>query len=354
MPDSKTISFRAPLQGEVQDFLTQVGISCVPTTTALVELVVELSHYEEEGKRLFPNILVCNSLSEALGVVQGTEPLTIGRGEKGAATARLALKRCAPLTREAWAMFVERVEEKEFHYGVFRRPLLPTAVDIRETVASLPADTQGVVLLGQVAERIVEVVGPGEKRLLVHLSAAKATDAAPRGSLAALVTAATINCDEACRESLRTYLSSKLTRALVEGHGALIAVVPLGKNIPSVLREDGRFFATPIELAPVIKGFLGGHDIESIMALNSYAALIEGMLGSDGITVLRSDGALLGYNAFVKSNNTEHTALPSQLLGGARRRAFEVLCKLVEQVELACAFMRSSNGSSEHRGGAAR
>ncbi len=353
MPDSKIISFRAPLQGEVQDFLTQVGIACVQTTSALVELVVELSHYEEEGKRLFPNILVCNSLLVALGVVQGTEPLTIGRGDRGPATAKLALKRCAPLTREAWAMFVERFGEKEFHYGVFRRSSLPTAVDIRETVASLPEDTQGVVLLGQVAERIVEVVGPGERRLLVHLSAARANDAAPKGALAALVTAATANCDDACRESLRTYLSSKLTRALVEGHGALIAIVAAGKEIPSVLSNDGRFFATPIELAPVIKSFLEGHSIESNMALNSYAALIEGMLGSDGITVLRSDGTLLGYNAFVRSNK-DQAALPSYLLGGARRRAFEVLCSLVENGELTCAYMRSSNGSSEHKSGAAR
>jgi hypothetical protein len=84
---------------------------------------------------------------------------------------------------------------------------------------------------------------------------------------------------------------------------------------------------------------------ESRAAVQGRAQLLEGMLRTDGITVLRSDGAIVAYNVFVR-----HGPLPAALLGqpvgGARRRTFETLRSHVG-AELSAAFYRSQDGVAD-------
>jgi len=48
MTEIHTLSFRAQLKGEIGDFIEKSGMACVETTKAMTDLIVELSHYEEE------------------------------------------------------------------------------------------------------------------------------------------------------------------------------------------------------------------------------------------------------------------------------------------------------------------
>ncbi len=337
MPEPRKVSFRATLKGEVGDFVERVGMACLDTTSSIVDLVVELSHYEEEGTALYPKILVCDTLSETLALLQGSTPLEIGRGAKSAATARQALKKCAPLARQGWSIYIER-HQNEFKYGVFREPELPTALDIRNTLAALPIESAKAILACQLAERAVELVATAERHLHLHLSAASADEPPPGASIDALIRAAVQDAPEGVRESLRSYMSTVLGRALLHGHGALMAVLRNGSALPAALAGDGVVLAEPIELAGFVGRFLNGQSTEALLALMSYGALLEGMLGSDGITVLRSDGAIVGYNFFVKrAANADVPA--SQLIGGARRRAFEALCGAVDAGDMVCAFI---------------
>jgi hypothetical protein len=66
------------------------------------------------------------------------------------------------------------------------------------------------------------------------------------------------------------------------------------------------------------------------------------MMATDGITVLRADGCIVGYNIFVRHPETL-TSQPSILVGGARRRTFEVLCAALG-TELTAALIRSQDG----------
>lgn len=94
----RTTSFRAQLKGTLSDFLRRESMQCIHTEEALLELVVSLSHYTEEGNLLFPQILICDDLPLSLSVIQGSEPIEIGKGPKSTSTAKQALKRCAPLS----------------------------------------------------------------------------------------------------------------------------------------------------------------------------------------------------------------------------------------------------------------
>jgi hypothetical protein len=82
----------------------------------------------------------------------------------------------------------------------------------------------------------------------------------------------------------------------------------------------------------------------------AYGNLLQGMLATDGITVLRTDGAILAYNAFVRLQQDE--AGPARAaVGGARKRAHFVLRRLVDEGSLVAAFFRSADGPSEFYGG---
>ena len=69
------------------------------------------------------------------------------------------------------------------------------------------------------------------------------------------------------------------------------------------------------------------------------------MLHSDGITVISSSAQVLGYRYFIKQK--VRGTKPSEVLGGARRRAFLDLKQLVDDHELQGAFIRSSDGHAE-------
>jgi len=341
------ISFRSQLKGEIGDFLEKSRMASVDTIQAMTDLIVELSHYEEEGTPLFPKILLCTSLKDSLGLLQGSTPIEIGKNTAIVSAMKLALKKCAPLARKGWSIYIERCEN-EIKYGVFREPELPTALDIRETLASLPDESVDAILACQMAEKVVEIVGTAGRHLHIHLSATSTEDPPANTALCALIQAIVYNVSDGIRESLRSYLSATIGNALLHGHGALITVIQTGQTLPDSFAGDGVVLPEPIELASIMNIFLATQSIESVLALMSYGALLEGMLGCDGITVMRSDGAIIGYNFFVKDNSGAETPA-SELVGGARLRAFAVLCRAVEAGGANCVFIRSSNGTSEHK-----
>jgi len=97
------ISFRSQLKGEIGDFLENSGMASVETIQAMTDLIVDLSHYEEEGTPLYPKILLCNSLKDTLAFLQGSTPIQVGKNSTIVLAMKQALKKCAPLARQGWA-----------------------------------------------------------------------------------------------------------------------------------------------------------------------------------------------------------------------------------------------------------
>lgn len=169
---TKIVSFRSQLKGTLSDFLKKEDMCCPKTEEGLLDLVVALSHYTEEGHSLFPQVVLCDDLDTTLGLLQCSDPLRIGFGPRGSSTIALALKQCAPLARGGWVIYVQRLHRK-MDYGVFRSPSSPTALDIRDTVQALTQETEHVhiIVANQLAERAVELVGASSGVLHVYLSA---------------------------------------------------------------------------------------------------------------------------------------------------------------------------------------
>jgi hypothetical protein len=335
------ISFRNLLREEIARFLDKHGMTCAATADAMVELVVALGHYHEEGVALFPQVFICDDLDRVLAVLQGQDALIVGEGARMAATMQDALKRCAPLAQGGWAIFINRPEER-FRYGVFRMSAQPLALTPIEGIASSRDADLHVIAAVQAAESVIHLIG-GVDRLEIHMTGENIEEHARlEDPLSVLASAATSDLGGDQRMDSTRYLQNALSRILQRSHGTLIAVVrelPSGRSPLSNHLQ----FSPPIDMAKRVFDYKATRGVEELGALNGAATLLSGALNSDGVTILTSDAKLVAYRAFLPLPAGQ-AALP----GGARRWAFETLCGGAVP-EVISAFYQSQDGRRDCR-----
>jgi len=321
-------------------------MTCPETEEGLLELVVALSDYTEEGQALFPELVICDDLPITLGLLQCSDALRIGSGLRKPETIALALKRCAPLARTGWIVYLLRQPEN-IEYGVFRTSPSPTALDIRDTVLSLGREEEkpNILIASQLADKVVEIVGAKSGILHIHLSATPDDAAPPHDAVDGLIVAACADVEATEKEQVESYLRTTLSNALRQSHGALIGVLKAGIDGKAV-STDGIHFEQPISLTHLVKEHENLRSDQTLGSLIAYAGLLTGMLATDGMVLVDSNARLVGYNLFVQSN-PEGKQQGELVMGGARRRAFKALQECVRGEKLTACFIRSSDGMSE-------
>ncbi len=349
-PDARA-TLRKTLKGELGEFL-EPEVFCPQTVAAITWLVVQLSRYQEEGVVLYPRVVVCADVNAVMARVSGGDLMPLGSGKRCNDTMQSALKKCAPLARDEWIAYVQLSggvagATPTFDYGVFRETGGPIGVSIRDTMVSgdMSAMDGGVVLISQVADRVVELVGARVNTLTYHLSAAEDKEPSPLEAIEELAEAITALFDEDYRENTKTFMSTTLVDALRKGHGALIAIAKPGA-VPGELKLDGgvSLEGAPLDLGATVRTHLQEKTPATLSRAIAHAKLVEGMLATDGITVFESDAKVTRYNVFVKPPPEEGAGQGAS--GGARKRAFAFLKTLVERDALVAAFFRSADGGS--------
>jgi len=334
-----TISFRHLLIDEIRVFLQGEGLLCEPTAEALSELLVTLARYREEGASLFPLVFMGESRESALPALGGVEMIDVGQGPRLVETMQRALKVCAPLGRGGWSIFIER-RPGVFGYGVFRTDGFVLNDTPMERLRQLATPSLRLIGVVQQGENILELRGASGAARLLYLSGAR-SGALPVEAVKTLTGALIRDASPSLQGTLRTFFRHALIEVLRAPHGALIAVVPAGTtSLP--MFSDGTMLARPIEIRASIERYLGGGGEGHRSAIEAAYCLLLSMVGSDGVTVLDSGGAIVGFNLFV-----HHDASPGAgPIGGARRRTFQALSARVGH-ELVAAFYRSQDGAAE-------
>jgi hypothetical protein len=100
----------------------------------------------------------------------------------------------------------------------------------------------------------------------------------------------------------------------------------------------------PIPLANTMIAAISENTATAASLLRSQESLLRGMIGSDGVTILGTDGSIRAFRVFVRPAKN---APVQQVTGGARSRAFEVLRSWVEGKILVAAMIRSQDGRTE-------
>ena len=350
MVTTRTVSFRSQLKGSISDFLHRENMVCPYTEEGLLQLAVALAYYTEEGKPLFPEIVICDDLQMTLSLLQGSDAIHIGEGPLDAATIQLAIKQCATLATTNWLVYIQRFPE-QFHYGIFRSSPSPTAPDARSVVYSLNQETVevSIILASQLATNAVELVGVRSGPLRIYLSAIPDDSPSPSATLTELINACTENVDPSTEEQTKSYLHTSLGSALRRCHGTLIGVLESGNDAPCIT-TDGVMFDRQESISKLIGDHESQRSVETLARLNAYSQLLHGMISTDGMVLISSEAELMGYNLFVQKQMPSNGVGIPRVSGGARRRAFDVLRSFVDDNALRACFIRSSDGLTEFYG----
>ena len=341
---TKVLSFRHLLTGAVHEFLAAQGMGSEEFSDDVTEIIIALSRYHEEGAALFPSVFVCDELQGLLDRLGGCDAVRVGSGPRGTETTRRALKHCAPLGRGPWSIFLVQ-RDGRYEYGVFRSGDFVLSESPMQRLRNLHEPSPRILGVVQLAENVLELRASGGAGRLVHLSGAR-TDMPPATVLLLdLVRVITRDVADDDRDGAVVFFRRVLIDALRSSHGSLIAVLPSGERDLGIF-SDGLLLATPVDVASAVADWRRDGTIAARARVQGLAQLLAGMLSADGITLLSSDGAIVGYNVFLHPGPRADEGPRS--LGGARQRAFRALCAEVGR-GLAAAFVRSQDGHAECR-----
>lgn len=332
------ITFRSKLIGDVHTFCKNSKLGLLNDQLNLVELIVLLSRYQEEGVDLSPRVYITSDVQAMAKMLPGGEQYKLGNSSADQKGIKQALKKCAPLATGDWMIYIADCGET-IEYGVFKGESNPISVSIDSIILSKDNEFRAV-RVSQLAKDCVETNSSHGDRHYIFLNHRDEDSPPPLQFLENLVEAITSDVGEEHREALKSYLNKLLYDALRQSHGCLIAV-SANEKVPDLLSTDGVVLERSIDFYDLVSEVASKRTDSA--QLDSKGTLLKGMLNSDGIIVFNRNAELLAFNCFVKAANAD------EVVGGARKRAFATLSANVGTA-LHAAFMQSQDGWSEFKG----
>ena len=329
------ITLRTHLIGSVTDFCAESAL-CLVTPEILVDLIVRLSRYQEEGVSLFPQVYLTADIDSLIGMLPDGEKLQLASTALTIDGIAEMLKVCAPIATGDWKVFGQ-TSEHAMSFGVFRGSSRPVAVAVDDVLLTGPPATP-VVKVHRVADECVQVRNSKGTCRYIFFNHKREDGPPPLMHVANLIAFITKRVSGRNRDTVQSYLTKLVMEALSEGHGCTWAVTYMG-TFPKILK-DGIFFEDPIDFQSMIAAVLKKTDDVSDEVLIRKAELVKGMLCCDGIALFDEHARLLGYRCFVSLSRKV------RVVGGARKRAFSTLKGHLRR-GLSAVFMQSQDGNTE-------
>jgi len=315
-------SLRETILSQIGSFLFEEGFQSQQyIKEGIFEIINLISDYQEEGRVLFPEILITNDLAllktiPDFKVKIGEQSITIESFKK-------IIKYCAPLCTSEWIIYIE-VKNGMLKYGVTCAELTETTPSLyKQSVGEMKLDIPGcnVAYIHNIGKKTVRVKGL-RNSITVSLSLNDISEISINeiGTLA----------DQICKDVLlkkevaRNFIEKIISDGFKEGHGNLIGVV---KNSPEKIEnlrnhfQEGIYLPEPIDLLALLLAFETEKSGENSVALRQHAAIVKSMCNNDGIAIFTTDGKLIAYHIIVNKNFIPDEAKKT-ISGGARTQAF--------------------------------
>lgn len=313
------------------------------TSEGLLTLVDLIADYYEEGRHLYPEVVVTNDMSffktmPSYIVDVKKDPLEVNSFKN-------ALKLCAPLAVERWVIFIE-INSDHIRFGVLSTETTETTLSLyRQTLDKdlFPRDSTFAYIRG-IGQKIVEIRGlRNGLRIYLNLNPPKKISDNPVTMISAAIASGIKGSDP---ERLPLFFEKLIDESIKAGHGNLIGVVKddpeeIGKITASL--KDGIYLEKPIDIAEFVSQAELEKTNESSVRLTSHSSLVGSMLNHDGITLFTTKGRLLGYHIFVRDHNNDKE-VEGGLVGGARTRAFEAM----KNLGLEACLYKSQDGNMKY------
>lgn len=335
----KIISLEKNLLVELQRFLKREQVKCKITQQGVIELIDMVFTYKEEGRYLFPQIYIIDDLALFTQLLSPSKVHKIGEGDKNAKVMTEAIKKCAPLTEDGWAIYVLRSDEK-FEYGVFRTGTNILSVSASEIIISKDSPIVPAILIHQTSAKIVEVKGARGNSLITSFSTQSLIISTPSVFYANCIDVILAKVDEKYKDQARTFFKKLFLDILQGGHGTLLTVIDNQlTEFPEILR-DGIKLDKKIDIVEAITDIKNVEPLIAYSRIEGYYSLVKGMLLSDGVTIFSNDGSILGYNVFI--SHVGDSVTPEKF-GGSRKRTFNTLKNNLSK-SMPAAYMQSQDG----------
>ena len=339
MPE-KFVSLEKSLLKEVKSFLLKEGMKCEFTQQGLIELIDLLFTYKEEGKFLFPQLYIIDDLKMFAKVLSPSKFHKIGADNKSSQTFLEAVKKCAPLTEDGWAIYILRLPST-FEYGVFRSGTNILSVPISEIIISKEPPLQPAILVYQTAGKLVEVRGAKGNSIVTNFSTKNQITLSPLQVHEKFIDCIIKNVNEDYKDQARIFFRKLFLKVHQTGHGTLIAVVDYNsEDFPDILK-DGIRLDFKIDIIEAIAALGTESPLITNSKIEGYFTLLKGMLSSDGVTILGNDGSIRGYNIFITHKGSTTT---KEKFGGSRKRTFNTLIANFDSILIA-AYVQSQDGN---------
>ena len=328
------ITFRTQLLGSVTDFCQESGLP-MATPRILVDLIVRLVRYQEEGMRLFPRVYLTDNIDLLINMLPEGEKLRLSDTTADSVGIENMLKICAPLAVGEWNIFGHQCAER-MNFGIFRGSGSPISVGVDDVVLTNQDDAI-VIKAHQVAEECVQIANSKGSLHHVFFNDRKEDSLPPLRYIEDLVRSITRRVNDDEKEIVQGFLTKIFMAALPKIHGCILAVTSMSRP-PKILSGDAVLLDKPIDFPLLIRKLKNDKNIDgSLYLLEKKADILEGMIRSDGITLFDQYGRLRGYRCFVRISGG------NRVVGGARRRAFGALKTHLGR-GLSAAFMQSHDG----------
>lgn len=235
-----------------------------------------------------------------------------------------------------WFIFIERLNDTTINYGVFNYLKLPAAISLEE---SIYIDRERFcLLLEKDGANVIKISGSKGNKLRVYFS----TFHEPSGGGDEVLKFANSCCASLGGEDdFKRYFAGMTNVALAHGHGTILACCKANiAEIPEF--KDSIKLDPPVDFREAFASFAEAKSGEALLKLKRAEDLFMGFISCDGIILLDTYGHVVAYRVFFRATKE---ALPAQeqVVGGARRRAFEGVRQLVGD-KLTAALFRSQDG----------
>ena len=331
---SESITLRSHLTGALNDLVESANLGTLGKCSVICELVTLFVDYQEEGASLFLDAFLTDNLENITAMIPDSGRLKLGVVKCDEAGIRKAVKKAAPLVRGCWKMYLAP-RSINLEFGLFRDSAHPLNVPIDLVLQTGGAGTAKFIRVTRLAQDSVRVSTNGGKQIIVHFTNERDGVADAGESLATLCKLACSGIEAKPAQTIETYLASLLSSALRASHGALVAIVPSSK-IPRFL-DDCTPLEPPICLSAAVEAVRNNSN--ALPQLQALESLVCGMFCCDGIVVIDTKANVVAYNGFIRLE-------ASNVVGGARKRAYQALCAKIGK-GLVAAYYQSQDGASD-------
>jgi hypothetical protein len=256
----------------------------------------------------------------------------------------MVLKHCAPLSGRNWFIFIERAANDTMNYGVFTYFRLPTAIPLHEAITINP--NQFCILVRKTSPNTIEIRGAkGSVLTLIFSTTREAIQSITPIEKFTRACCARID-DEATRKGFNVYFTRVIEEALTLSHGTIL-ICGHDLDLAAISEMQDAVLVSPsLDFQSAFLEFQTANTAGSILALQRCEELLHGFLRCDGMIAFDTSGRITAYRVFFRpvAASTE-----TQVMGGARRRAFEGVKGLVGN-QLLSALFRSHDGLTLEHG----